>query len=74
MKLIDINYPKYRLQHNNGHVFDVLAFRLDDGRLTFDPIQGWDDLSVNCQQDCESLLESIDDTIYNATPERYDND
>jgi hypothetical protein len=72
MKLIQINYPSYRLQHRNGHIFNVLAMRLEDGRLTFDPIEGWDDLTVHCQQDSESLLEDIDDTIYNATPEKYE--
>jgi hypothetical protein len=74
MRLIDINYPHYRLQHRSGCIFDVLAFKLDDGRLTFDPIKGWDGLSFELQQDPESLLEDIDDAIYNATPERYEND
>jgi hypothetical protein len=38
----------------------------------FDPLQGWNDLSVECQQDTESLLEDIDDVIYNATPEKFE--
>jgi len=74
VKLISIAFPLYRLQHDNGHVFDVKASRLDDGRLVFDPLQGWNDLSVECQQDNESLLEDIDEAIYNATPEVFDNE
>jgi hypothetical protein len=74
MRLIEINYPHYRLQHRSGCIFDVIAFKLDDGRLAFDPVKGWDELSVECQQHPESLLEDIDDAIYNATPEKYENE
>jgi hypothetical protein len=74
MRLIEINYPHYRLRHRNGHEFTVKASRLDDGRLVFDPVQGWNDCCENCQQDAESLLEDIDDVIYNATPEAYENE
>ena len=74
VKLISIAFPLYRLQHDNGHIFDVKASRSDDGRLVFDPLQGWNDLSVECQQDNESLLEDIDEAIYNATPEVFDNE
>ncbi len=71
MTLIEINFPHYKLKHRNGHEFIVKASRLDDGRLVFDPLQGWNDLSVECQQDTESLLEDIDDVIYNATPDKF---
>jgi hypothetical protein len=74
MTLIEISYPYYKLKHRNGHEFTVKASRLDDGRLVFDPLQGWNDLAVECQQDTESLLEDIDDVIYNATPEVYGQD
>jgi hypothetical protein len=72
MRILEINYPHYKLQHSNGHEFTVKASRLDDGRLVFDPLQGWNDCCENCQQDAESLLEDIDDVIYNATPEAYE--
>jgi hypothetical protein len=74
MRILEINYPHYKLQHRNGHEFTVKASRLDDGRLVFDPVQGWNDCCENCQQDAESLLEDIDDVIYNATPEAYENE
>lgn len=72
MTLLEINYPYYKLKHRNGHEFTVEAVKHKDGQLIFTPLQGWNDLSVDCQQDTESLLEDIDDTIYNATPEKYD--
>jgi hypothetical protein len=74
MTLLEINFPRYKLRHHNGHEFTVEASRLNDGCLVFEPLQGWNDLSVECQQDTESLLEEIDDVIYNATPEAYDPD
>jgi hypothetical protein len=72
MKLIEFNFPYYRLQHRNGHEFEVKASRLDDGRLVLDPVEGWNDLSVHCQQDTESLLEDIDDVVFNATPDKFE--
>jgi hypothetical protein len=72
IRLISVAFPVYRLQHDNGHVFDVRASRLDDGRLVFDPLEGWNDCCVHCQQDAESLAEDIDEVIYNATPEKFE--
>jgi hypothetical protein len=71
IKLLEINYPQYKLKHRNGYEFVVKAQRTHK-RLVFNPIDGWNCLSLNCQQDPESLLEAIDDAIYNATPEVYD--
>jgi hypothetical protein len=72
MRLIKINYPHYRLEHRSGRIIDVIACKLDEGGLWFDPIQGWDKLSFEVNQDPESLLEDIDDAIYNGNPEAYD--
>jgi hypothetical protein len=72
MRLLEINYPNYKLKHNNGHEFIVVASRTDDDRLTFHPLTSWGTLAERCKQDTESLLEDIDDVIYNATPEAYD--
>lgn len=74
MRILEINYPKYYLKHRNGYEFAVKASRSNSGALTFEPVIGWDSIAVFCQQDTESLLEDIDDAIYNATPEKYDND
>jgi hypothetical protein len=74
MRLIEIKYPIYTLQHRSGYTLHVRAKRLDDERLTFEPVNGWDDAAQQCQQDTESLLEDIDDVIYNATPEVYGQD
>ena len=74
MRLIEIKPPYYHLKHKNGFEFKVKGFRTIGGCLTFDPIVGWDELSIRCEQDTESLLEDIDDVIYNATPEAYDCD
>ena len=72
MRLLEIKYPYYLLKHKHGYEFKVKAYRTIGGCLTFEPIVGWDALSVFCQQDTESLLEDIDDVIYNTTPEAYD--
>jgi hypothetical protein len=72
MRLIEINYPKYTLQHKHGYSFEIRAYKPESGGLAFEPIVGWDALSVFCQQDPESLLEDIDDAIFNATPEQYE--
>jgi len=75
MTIIDVNFPFYKLKHRNGHEFEIKASRnTQTGWLIFDPADGWNDLSIACQQDPESLLEDIDEAIYNATPEKYENE
>jgi hypothetical protein len=71
MRLISLSYPFYRLQHDSGFVFDVRANKVD-GQLTFEPLSGWNVLSKECQQPTETLLEEIDECIYNATPHKYE--
>lgn len=62
---------RFVLEHK-GHKFYVQGSFTGDGRLIFDPVEGWNDLSVNCNQDTESLYEQIDEIIYNAMPELYE--
>ena len=42
-----------------------------DGKLQFDPVDGWNELEANTNCCGEALLEDIDDAIYNATPELW---
>ncbi len=72
MRLIELKYPHYKLQHRSGYEFIIEAIRTEQGGLRFSPLQGWRQLEVETQQDLESLLEDIDDTIFNATPEKYE--
>ena len=74
VKLISIAFPLYRLQHDNGHVFDVRGSYTEDGRFVFEPLEGWMDLEYNTQSPSESLYEDIDECIYNVTPEKYEGD
>ena len=71
MRVIEVEYPIYILEHK-GILIEVRASRLDSGRLVFDPIMGWDALGQTFNQDTESLLEDMDDAIYNATPEFFE--
>jgi hypothetical protein len=52
----------------------VEARKEDDGRLSFEPIKGWNKLSEETQQPSELLLEQIDDCVFNATPDKYEVD
>ena len=71
MRVIEVEYPIYILEHKNI-LIEVRASRLDSGRLVFDPIMGWDSLAQTLNQDPESLLEAIDDAVFNATPEFFE--
>ena len=73
MKLLE--YDDYDLRfvlEHKGHKFKVKGSFLGDGRLIFEPDNGWNDLSASTNQDTESLYEQIDETIYNAMPEVFD--
>lgn len=59
------------LQHGDV-TFEMVGVYLGDGRLVLDPKMGWNDLSVELNQDPESLYEDIDEIIYNAHPELYE--
>ena len=61
----------FLLEHN-GYRFKVVGRFSGDGRLILEPTHGWDELSVAVNQDPESLYEQIDETIYNAMPEVFD--
>jgi hypothetical protein len=71
MQIIKINLPEFHLKHKSGHEFVVKMTR-KGSRVFLDPLHGWNDLSANCQQDSESLLDDIDDVIYNIMPEAYE--
>ena len=73
MKLIEMEPHEllFVLEHK-GHRFKVQGSFLGDGRLIFDPDEGWNDLSASCNQDTESLYEAIDEVIYNAAPEIFE--
>ena len=66
MRVIEITYPLYKLEHRNGFRFSVHARREADGRLSYEPTRGWGVLAHETRQDTESLLEDIDDAIYNT--------
>ena len=73
MKIISMDPHElfFTLEHR-GHKFKVQGSFTGDGRLIFDPDEGWNDLSVNCNQDTESLYVEIDEVIYNAAPEIFE--
>lgn len=73
MKMIqmDLYDLVFALEHR-GHKFTVKGSFLGDGRLIFDPENGWNDLSASTNQDTESLYEEIDEVIYNAAPEIFE--
>jgi len=71
MKIIEIDYPRFFLEHR-GKKFDVVAARKGDGMVIFKPSIGWNNLTSSVGQDSESLYEEIDDVIYNAWPELWE--
>ena len=62
-----INKKTVSLEHN-GYAFDV-EVRSEDGRIHFTPVKGWGSLELHTQQPSETLLEAIDEAVYNANPE-----
>lgn len=73
MKLLEMDpYELHFVLEHKGHRFKVQGSFTGDGRLIFEPDEGWNDLSVNCNQDTESLYEEIDEVIYNAAPEIFE--
>lgn len=64
-------FPYYRLSLD-GFEFTVVCKFTSDGCLYFDPVIGWDNLTVITQKHPENLLDMIDDCIYNATPDVYE--
>lgn len=73
MKMIEMDPFElhFTLEHKNVR-FNIRGGFLGDGRLVFEPDQGWDELCETVQQDCESLYEAVDETIYNAAPEVFE--
>lgn len=65
-------FPFYRLSLD-GFEFTVTCKFTNEGSLYFEPTIGWDNLTVITQKHPETLLEMIDDCIYNATPDVYEN-
>lgn len=59
------------LEHK-GILFRVTIHRLEDGRMSFTPMKGWNSLMAKVNQDGESLMEELDDAIYNVLPELWD--
>lgn len=71
MQVKVLHQDAVELEHR-GVNFKVHIDWTDDGRIVFTPEWGWDELSVAVNQDSESLLEEIDDAIYNALPELWE--
>jgi len=73
MKLLESDpYELYFTLEHKGHKFKIKGSFTGDGRLIFDPEHGWNDLTASTNQDTESLYEEIDETIYNAMPEIFE--
>lgn len=80
MQILEIDLPLYKVEHR-GVTFYVQAKYSGDGRVKIDVadsgdtlIRSWDELIDAVRQDSESLYEALDEAIYNATPEIYNND
>jgi hypothetical protein len=72
MKILKIDLPEFRLKHRNGHEFTVTGKYTGEGNYIFEPNNGWNDVSEDCQQDVESLYDDIEDLIYSAMPELFE--
>lgn len=73
MNLIKVEGKIYTFQ--DGNIFFCVEGRYEDGgKFVFDPVMGWDDLAATLNKPSEVLLEQIDELIFNATPEMYEND
>lgn len=70
MLLKEINFPRYQFDAN-GYKFVVYMGYDSAGRVMFTPEIGWQELERVLQQPWETLLEDIDDCIYNADPDRF---
>lgn len=72
LRILKIDLPLLRLEHRNGHQFNIKSKYKGTGELILEPEHGWGELCVRCQQDVESLYEDIDNLIYSAMPELYE--
>lgn len=70
MKLISVTGFYYLFHDQKSEPFGVLG-KYDENGFTFEPVLGWDNLSMRLGKPVEILMEEIDELIYNATPERY---
>jgi|LakMenE01Jun11ns_1017448.scaffolds.fasta_scaffold9506592_2 hypothetical protein len=80
MQILEIDLPIYKCQHR-GVTFYARASHSGDGRVILDVadtgdtlIRTWAELIDAVRQDSESLYDTLDEAIYNATPEIYDHE
>lgn len=66
MRIIEIDPEAgaYLVEHK-GYRFQAVR-KVQDGRVFYEPAQGWNELSANTNQDTESLLDELDDACYNC--------
>lgn len=70
MQLKEVDWPHYTFEINGKEVV-IKASYSGEGHLLFTPEMGWAKLEKLSQAPAETVLESIDDLIYNADPERF---
>jgi len=80
MQILEIDLPVYKVEHR-GVTFYVRTSHSGDGRVILDVadtgdtlIRTWAELIDAVRQDSESLYDTLDEAIYNATPEIYDHE
>lgn len=66
MRIIEIDpaLGSYLIEHK-GYRFQAVRCKSKHG-VYYEPVQGWDQLSAETQQDVESLWDELDDACYNC--------
>lgn len=70
MKLQEVEWPHYIFEINGEEVVIKGSYN-GEGLLLFTPEIGWSKLEKLANAPAETILEAIDELIYNADPERF---
>jgi len=68
--LKSIDYPEAYLDFNGTEIV-VKCYYSPEGEFRFVPAIGWDQLEFVTNTDPETLLDEIDELLYNVIPERF---
>lgn len=69
MAIEEIKPPIFRVSYKGRPA--TFTASVVDGRINLDPVIGWNDLSIEWEAAPESILEAVDEVIYNAYPELW---
>lgn len=69
MAIEEIKPPIFRVSYKGRPA--TFTASVVDGRINLDPVIGWNDLSIEWEAAPGSILEAVDEVIYNAMPDLW---